>query len=62
MVACDKNEQAMSENNRKTFTSQLKVKVALEAIRRIKFLKEIAQELPRNLLFIRSRLGSGRKH
>src|ERR1035441_7536001 len=44
MVACDKKEQAMSKKNRKSFTSQYKAKVALEAIRGIKTLNEIAQE------------------
>jgi transposase-like protein len=44
MVACNKREQAMSEKNRKNFTSQYKAKVALEAIRGIKTLNEIAQE------------------
>ena len=34
----------MSEKNRKSFTSQYKAKVALEAIRGIKTLSEIAQE------------------
>jgi hypothetical protein len=32
MVACSKKEQAMSEKSRKSFTSQHKAKVALEAI------------------------------
>jgi transposase-like protein len=44
MVACDKKEQAMSEKNRKSFSSQHKAKVALEAIRGTKTLNEIAQE------------------
>jgi transposase-like protein len=44
MVACNKKEQALSEKNRKSFTSQYKAKVALEAIRGIKTLNEIAQE------------------
>src|SRR6266702_2187684 len=44
MVACDKREQAMSEKSRKSFTSQHKAKVALEAIRGTKTLNEIAQE------------------
>jgi transposase-like protein len=44
MLACNKKEQAMSEKNRKSFTSQYKAKVALEAIRGIKTLNEIAQE------------------
>jgi transposase-like protein len=44
MVACDQKEQAMSEKNRKSFTSQHKAKVALEAIRGTKTLNEIAQE------------------
>jgi transposase-like protein len=34
----------MSEKNRKTFTGQFKAKVALEAIRSVKTLNEIAQE------------------
>jgi len=34
----------MSEKNRKTFTSQFKAKVALEAIRGAKTLNEIAQD------------------
>ena len=33
----------MSEKNRKTFTGQFKAKVALEAIRSVKTLNEIAQ-------------------
>jgi transposase len=44
MVACGKREQAMSEKNRKSFTSQHKAKVALEAIRGVKTVNEIAQE------------------
>jgi transposase-like protein len=44
MVACNKKEQAMSEKSRKTFSSQLKAKVALEAIRGSKTINEIAQE------------------
>jgi transposase-like protein len=44
MVACGKKEQAMSEKSRKSFTSQHKAKVALEAVRGIKTLNEIAQE------------------
>ena len=44
MVACNKKEQALSEKNRKSFTSQYKAKVALEAIRGTKTLNEIAQE------------------
>jgi len=44
MVACDKKEQAMSERKRKSFTSQHKTKVALEAIRGVKTVNEIAQE------------------
>jgi len=44
MVACDKKEQVMSEKSRKSFTSQHKAKVALEAIRGTKTLNEIAQE------------------
>jgi transposase len=44
MLACNKKEQAMSEKNRKSFTSQHKAKVALEAIRGTKTLNEIAQE------------------
>jgi len=44
MVACVKKEQAMSEKNRKSFTSQYKAKVAFEAIRGNKTLNEIAQE------------------
>ena len=44
MVACDKKEQVLSEKNRKSFTSQFKAKVALEAIRGIKTVNEIAQE------------------
>jgi len=42
MVACGKKEQAMSESSRKSFTSQHKAKVALEAIRGAKMLYEIA--------------------
>ena len=34
----------MSEKSRKSFTSQLKAKVALEAIRGVKTVNEIAQE------------------
>jgi transposase-like protein len=44
MVACGKREQAMSEKSRKSFSSQHKAKVALEAIRGTKTLNEIAQE------------------
>jgi transposase-like protein len=44
MVACNKKEQAMSEKSRKTFSSQHKAKVALEAIRGSKTINEIAQE------------------
>jgi transposase len=44
MVACDKKEQVMSEKSRKSFSSQHKAKVALEAIRSVKTVNEIAQE------------------
>jgi transposase-like protein len=44
VVACDKKGQAMSEKKRKSFTSQHKAKVALDAIRGTKTLNEIAQE------------------
>lgn len=44
VVACDKKGQAMSEKNRKSFTSQHKAKVALDAIRGAKTLNGIAQE------------------
>lgn len=37
-------EQAMSERKRKYFTSQHKTKVALEAVRGVKTVNEIAQE------------------
>jgi transposase-like protein len=37
-------EKAMSEKGRKSFTSQHKAKVALEAVRSIKTVNEIAQE------------------
>ena len=47
MMACpDKEqaeEQAMSEKTRKTFTGPFKAKVALEAIRGVKTVNEIAQ-------------------
>jgi len=35
----------MSEKNRKNFSSQFKAKVALDAIRGVKTVNEIAQEL-----------------
>ena len=44
MVACDKKEQAVSEQRRKSFSGQYKAKVALEAIRGVKTVNEIAQE------------------
>jgi transposase len=44
MVACFKEEQAVSEKKRKIFSSQFKAKVALEAIRGVKTVNEIAQE------------------
>jgi transposase-like protein len=44
MVACCKKEQEMSERKRKVFSGQQKAKVALEAIRGVKTVNEIAQE------------------
>ncbi len=44
MVACGKKEQAVSEKKRKNFSGEFKAKVALEAIRGIKTVNEIAQE------------------
>jgi transposase len=44
MVTCDKKEQVMSEKRRKSFSSQTKAKVALEAVRGVKTVNEIAQE------------------
>jgi transposase-like protein len=44
MVTCYKKEQAMSEKNRKNFSSQFKAKVAIDAIREVKTVNEIAQE------------------
>jgi len=44
MVACDKKEQVVSEQRRKSFSGQYKAKVALEAIRGVKTANEIAQE------------------
>lgn len=44
MVTCDRKEQVMSEKNRKIFSSQFKAKVALDAIRGVKTVNEIAQE------------------
>jgi hypothetical protein len=43
MVACGKKEQAMSEKSRKSFSSQHKAKVALEAIRGTKTVKRGAK-------------------
>jgi transposase len=43
MVACDKEERAMSESKRKKFSGQFKAKVALEAVREGKTVNEIAQ-------------------
>ena len=44
MVACCKKEQVVSERKRKIFSSQQKAKVALEAVRGVKTVNEIAQE------------------
>jgi transposase-like protein len=44
MVTCYKKEQAMSEKNRKNLSSQFKAKVAIDAIREVKTVNEIAQE------------------
>lgn len=44
MVACYKKEQIVSERKRKNFSGEFKAKVALEAIRGIKTVNEIAQE------------------
>ena len=44
MVACDKKERVVSEQKRKSFSGQYKAKVALEAIRGVKTVNEIAQE------------------
>ena len=44
MVACYEKEQAVSEKKRKLFSSQYKARVALEAIRGVKTVNEIAQE------------------
>ena len=44
MVACDKKEQVVSEQKRKNFSGQYKAKVALEALRGVKTVNEIAQE------------------
>jgi len=44
MVTCDRKEQVMSEKNRKIFSSQFKAKVALDAIRGVRTVNEIAQE------------------
>ena len=44
MVACGKKEQAVSEKKRNIFSGEFKAKVALEAIRGIKTVNEIAQE------------------
>jgi transposase-like protein len=43
MVTCYKKEQVMSEKNRKNFSSQFKAKVAIDAIRGVKTVNEIAQ-------------------
>jgi len=47
----------MSEKKRKNFSSQFKAKVALEAIRGVKTVTEIAQELA----CIQRKWGSGKK-
>jgi transposase len=44
MVTCCKKEQVVSERTRKTFSGEFKARVALEAIRGIKTVNEIAQE------------------
>ena len=44
MVACYKKGQAMSERKRKNFSGEFKAKVALEGIRGVKTVNEIAQE------------------
>jgi len=44
MVACCKKERVVSEQKRKNFSGQFKAKVALEAIRGVKTVNEIAQE------------------
>ncbi len=44
MVACDKQEQVVSEKKRKIFTGTQKARVALEAVRGTKTVNEIAQE------------------
>ncbi len=44
MVACYKKEWAVSEKKRNIFSSQFKAKVALEALRGVKTVNEIAQE------------------
>jgi transposase-like protein len=44
MVTCFKKEQVVSETKRKIFSGEFKAKVALEAIRGIKTVNEIAQD------------------
>jgi transposase-like protein len=44
MVACDNKERVVSEKKRKIFTSTQKAKVALEAMKGMKTVNEIAQE------------------
>ena len=44
MVTCGKEEQVVSETNRKHFSGEFKAKVALEAIRGVKTVNEIGQE------------------
>jgi hypothetical protein len=42
-VSAHKKEQAMSQKKRKLFTPEQKAKIALEAIRGVKTVNEIAQ-------------------
>jgi len=44
MVACDNQKRVVSEKKRKIFTDTQKAKVALEAMKGIKTVNEIAQE------------------
>jgi transposase-like protein len=44
MVTCYKKEQVVSERIRKAFSGEFKARVALEAIRGVKTVNEIAQE------------------
>jgi transposase-like protein len=44
MLTCGKNEQVVSETNRKHFSGEFKANVALDAIRGVKTVDEIGEE------------------